>query len=363
MVSGFTRLQHVLNVHLRALGSLFIAIFALTLFSVTGSWADEEFTWDTGGLSQAELEAWFGGKADEIDYDEARSYMLELVNRDRQAIGLIPLVLDDFATKVAQWQAHDMAVRRYISHWNTDGFTPTMRYTTGGGNDGVTENITYFQCSGKVYLTRKVVEYMQERFMNSEGHRRNVLSPEHNKLGVGIGFAEFPGVGMVFTCDQTFVADYGGFSGLPHSILLGDELTIEGTLDIARVEFRYISLAWAEFPQEMSPDVLKANLQGGENPGSYNIHAPIGSELFSSFVPVAEDVSWDLQTGKYSLTVDLSNPLEGTPMPPDGGGAGTQGIYYIFVWATLKPSLIPEDFEGMDDYSFMVGVWTLGALN
>jgi hypothetical protein len=304
----------------------------------------------------------FGTQAEEIMIDQARSYMLELVNKDRAAQKLQPLTLDDYATKAAQWHADDMALKRYISHWNTDGWTPTMRYSGGGGRDGVSENVTYFECGVKVFLTRKVVAFMESQFMGSEGHRENLLRPEHNKLGVGIGFALFPDGSCVFTCDQTFVNDYGEMDSLPLSVLLDTPLTVTGVLDTARVSLRYIGIGWNPMPQPISRKILNANLQAGEDPGSYNLHATKGTDSKNGTVPIVSDVDWDAATGKYSCMINLAKPLDGTPMPPGGCGPGTPGVYFIFVWATLKPDLIPAGFANRSDYYFIAGVWALGGV-
>lgn len=321
--------------------------------------------WTGGFFGAAEAERMFGTQAEEITIDDARTYMLELVNRERAKLKLQPLAMDEYAQKVGQWHADEMAVHSYISHWDIQGFTPTMRYTAGGGNDGMSENVTFFACGVRVYLTRKVVEYMHSSFMGSEGHRVNLLKPEHNKLGVGIGFALFPTGECVFTCDQTFVDDYGGLAPIPQSIKLGEPIAVSGTLDIKRAKLRYVGLGWDPFPQPIAPEAMNANLMGGQNPGSYNLFLPKGSAApEGAAVPTDELVEWNSETGKYSCTLDLSKPLPGTPMPPDGaGGPGTPGVYYIFIWATLDKSLVPEGWENREDYFFLAGVWTLGGVN
>ncbi len=341
---------------------LIVMIFGAAFSQSRAFAGEEQFKWGGGKFSAEDAVAMFGAQSEEISMNEARAYMLELVNADRAALKLQPLVLDDYATKAAQWHADDMAVKRFISHWNTDGFTPTMRYTTGGGRDGVTENVTYFECGVRVFLTKKVVEYLQSQFMGSPGHRENLLRPEHNKLGVGIGFALFQDGSCVFTCNQTFVGDYGEIESLPPSILLGAPITVSGTLDVKRVDFRYIGLGWSPLPQPIAPQVLNAYLQGGTDPGSYNLFTPKGNEPPSGTVPVDDVVQWDKTTGKYSVAIDLSKPLPGTPMPPNGAGPGTPGVYFIFVWATLKKDLIPSGWANRDDYYFKAGVWTLGGV-
>src|ERR1700675_435129 len=68
-----------------------------------------------------------------MDVEQARRYVLSLVNRDRAANGLPPVVLDDTASRAGQRHADDMARSGYTAHWGTDGSVPEERYSDAGG--------------------------------------------------------------------------------------------------------------------------------------------------------------------------------------------------------------------------------------
>src|SRR3954466_14345965 len=80
-----------------------------------------------------------------LTIDEARRYMVALVNRDRRTECLPPVELDEGApTRAGQAHAEDMATNGYLGHWGTDGSTPEQRHTEAGGSDMVLENASCF---------------------------------------------------------------------------------------------------------------------------------------------------------------------------------------------------------------------------
>ena len=356
--------MHSLSIRLcrlREIG-LFAAVLAAAIYTfVQPVFAEEDFDWKQGHFTAGDAVRMFGTQAEEITIDDARAYMLELVNAARAEAGMQKLSHDALAETVAQKHADDMAVNVYLSHWNTQGATPIMRYTLEGGSHGVTENVTLFSCGARIYLTRKVVEFMHGQFMHSEGHRENLMSPEHNGLGVGIGFAVFPDGGSVFTCNQTFIADYGTLAEMPKSVQLGTPLYISGKIDISKAQLEFIGIAWSPFPEPLSREVLNANLQAGFDPQSYNAHFPVGVEPNIAGVLVS-DVDYDPVSGSFSVTIDLAKPLPGTPMLSTGGGPGNQGVYFILIWAKLNPNLLPIDFDNRENYLFRASCWTLGGI-
>src|SRR5689334_15351400 len=107
-----------MHVTLKAIPAALIALLFLTAASSGGAIQDGRLT-----------------------LDEARQYMLELVNRDRAALGLKPVRLDPLAAAAGQKHADEMAVNRYMAHWDLAGKLPDQRYTELGGIHHVQENV------------------------------------------------------------------------------------------------------------------------------------------------------------------------------------------------------------------------------
>lgn len=103
--------------------------------------------------------------------------ILRLTNQYRASYGLKALSLDSAVTKVAQEKANDMARNNYFSHTSpTYGSPFQMLKSFGVSYRAAGENIA------KGYSGAKSVV---EGWMNSEGHRANILNSSFTKLGVG----------------------------------------------------------------------------------------------------------------------------------------------------------------------------------
>ena len=98
-----------------------------------------------------------------------------MVNAERAKYGLAALTQDDGAQNVARVRAKEIV--QSFSHTRPDGRT----CFTAASDQGVTyrsagENIAYG------YATPAQVV---NGWMNSEGHRKNILSASYTKIGVG----------------------------------------------------------------------------------------------------------------------------------------------------------------------------------
>ena len=116
---------------------------------------------------------------------QARGATLCLLNRERAAHGLPALAIDPRLTQAAQLHADDMGRRDFYDHRNPDGAAPSARvYAQGLPADGTTvaENIHWG--TGWLGTPREIMR----DWMNSPGHRRNILRAEVTHVGVGIGF-------------------------------------------------------------------------------------------------------------------------------------------------------------------------------
>jgi uncharacterized protein YkwD len=119
---------------------------------------------------------------------EVRAYALQLVNQDRAANGLPPLVPDPLLDQVAQYHAQDMLNRGYFAHNSPDGKTPRDRYLMFGGSQyvGVGENLSLYQDLRVPGMSYELTWMFQEGWMKSPGHRQNILRPQFVSFGYGV---------------------------------------------------------------------------------------------------------------------------------------------------------------------------------
>ena len=120
--------------------------------------------------------------------DELRQLALELVNDSREEHGLPPLRLEDELTQAAQAHAEDMLRRGYFAHESPEGGTLMDRYRAAGGAAGklVAENIAECRnCAPE----RKEIEDFHRGWMESPGHRANILAQGVDRFGFGLATA------------------------------------------------------------------------------------------------------------------------------------------------------------------------------
>lgn len=103
--------------------------------------------------------------------------VLELVNAERAKNGLNALQLDSALSKVAEAHSKDMATRNFFSHTNPDGLSPFDRIKNAG--------ISYRTAGENIAAGQKTPEQVVEGWMNSEGHRKNILNASFTKMGLG----------------------------------------------------------------------------------------------------------------------------------------------------------------------------------
>lgn len=118
--------------------------------------------------------------------------VLSLVNQERVANGLSPLELDNTLTKAANARAKELSdkfshTRPNGSSWSTilKEYNISYRYTG--------ENIAVGQSSAKAVMNS---------WMNSSGHRANILNTNYQKIG--IGYYQLPGSNYTYHWVQIF---------------------------------------------------------------------------------------------------------------------------------------------------------------
>jgi len=102
-----------------------------------------------------------------------------LLNQDRVKHGLSELQCDDDLLIVARLHCKDMDERQYFAHTNPDGEQPWDRMNRFGirGWSLVGENIA---------MGQRTPQEVQTAWMNSPGHRANILTADFTHVGVAL---------------------------------------------------------------------------------------------------------------------------------------------------------------------------------
>ncbi|MGD9525642.1 MAG: CAP domain-containing protein [Pseudonocardia sp.] len=108
--------------------------------------------------------------------DGVARQVLALVNAERTDAGCDPVVLDDRLTAAAGRHSRDMAAGDFLSHTGSDGDSFADRIRAAGHPSPRSENIAAGQESA---------ESVVEAWMDSAGHRENILDCSARSMGVG----------------------------------------------------------------------------------------------------------------------------------------------------------------------------------
>ena len=100
-----------------------------------------------------------------------------LVNSDRAAYNLPPLTLDPELCRIARIKSEDMRDNQYFAHTSpTYGNVQQMLRTFGYS----------FSAAGENIANHATVEKSQAALISSPDHRRNILSKNFTRVGIGV---------------------------------------------------------------------------------------------------------------------------------------------------------------------------------
>lgn len=109
----------------------------------------------------------------------AEGEVLALVNSERAAAGCGAVSADSGLTALARAHSADMRDRNFFSHTNASGQDPWDRAAAAGVGNLAAENIAAGQSSAAAVM---------QAWMDSAGHRANILNCELRTLGIGVAY-------------------------------------------------------------------------------------------------------------------------------------------------------------------------------
>lgn len=116
-------------------------------------------------------------KLTEADIQEFEYEVLELANEERKAQGLEPLEFSVEVSEVARAKSHDMADSNYFDHQSPNYGSPFEMMQTFG--------VDYRAAGENIAMGQRSPEEVMNGWMNSEGHRKNIMHDQFTHLGVG----------------------------------------------------------------------------------------------------------------------------------------------------------------------------------
>ncbi|MFE9560004.1 CAP domain-containing protein [Streptomyces sp. NPDC006487] len=126
----------------------------------------------SGSASQA------SGSASRASGSSDAQEVVRLVNVERAAAGCPALKTDPVLTKAAQSYSDSMAATGNFSHTGSDGSQPKDRVEAAG--------YSWSQTGENIAMGQRDAAAVMDSWMNSPGHRANILNCSFTEIGVGI---------------------------------------------------------------------------------------------------------------------------------------------------------------------------------
>ncbi|PFA68682.1 hypothetical protein CN378_06565 [Bacillus sp. AFS015802] len=120
--------------------------------------------------------------------------VIDLTNQERKKNGLNPLKMDGELTNVAEMKSEDMKEHDYFSHTSPTYGSPFEMMENFG--------VDYSTAAENIAVGQRTPESVVNAWMNSPGHRKNILNKQVTHIGVGT--AKDASQGIYWT--QMFIA-------------------------------------------------------------------------------------------------------------------------------------------------------------
>lgn len=116
--------------------------------------------------------------AGQVAYGQSyEQQVASIVNQERAKQGLSSLSYNIALAKMAEDKAKDMYNNNYFSHTSPTYGSPFQMMDTYG--------ISYMSAGENIAKGQKTPEEVMNAWMNSSGHRANILNTKYNQIGVG----------------------------------------------------------------------------------------------------------------------------------------------------------------------------------
>jgi len=116
--------------------------------------------------------------------------IISLTNDSRTQQNLSELKENSLLDAAAQNKANDMLAKGYFSHNTPDGHTPWDFITAAGYN--------YITAGENLAVNFTEAENVEDAWMNSPGHRANILNKSYEEIGIGISQGNYQGHEAIF---------------------------------------------------------------------------------------------------------------------------------------------------------------------
>lgn len=237
--------------------------------------------------------------------------LVDLANADRQSEALPALERSEVLERAAQMKADHMADNSYFAHTSPEGITPWYWFRQVGYNYTVAgENLA-------VHFTDS--RAVERAWMNSPGHRANILNDRFTQIGIATARGEFEGY------ETTFVVQmFGAPRNLSaQTVNLAQSDTEPETIEVEIIEEEEVAQTNPVLGAEESADELKSgNDQSQVAVTSQETEQPRSRSSFLAQEQAGEAVSEQNPDESQELA-QATDAMDGEQAVPDETATGS----------------------------------------
>ena len=111
--------------------------------------------------------------------------LFELANVSRQGLGFQPLKENQALDQAAYLKAKDMLEKGYFAHYSPEGITPWYWLERSG--------YSYLAAGENLAVGFLESEQVHKAWMNSPSHKKNILNPNYQEMGIAVLRGDFQG--------------------------------------------------------------------------------------------------------------------------------------------------------------------------
>lgn len=179
-------------------------------------------------------------KAENLDPDQ----VIYWTNKYRQDNGLQPLTRNAMLTKAASEKVDDMFKKQYFEHNSPDNTTPAELVLSAGYKYKVTgENLALGDFKDEKDLV--------DAWMNSPGHRANILNSGYTEIGVATGLNTFQDRGQTWLAVQEF--------GDPAPNCASPDTSLLNNINSKKAEYENLVSQINSLTNQANTDIQKGN--------------------------------------------------------------------------------------------------------
>jgi uncharacterized protein YkwD len=136
-----------------------------------------------------------GASSEDLDRDRIETLVHREVNQAREREGLAPIDEDELLVEIARGHSKEMGMQGYFAHESPAGQTFEGRYDDAGYycrvevGDGYLvggENIYRVRLSGRTLSNGEIAQATVQSWLDSPEHRRTMLRPQWDDVGIGV---------------------------------------------------------------------------------------------------------------------------------------------------------------------------------